>query len=786
MFAILKKEFNSFFASPIAYLVIGVFLLLNGLFLWIFKNDFNILNAGFADLNAFFSLAPWIFLFLIPAITMKSFAEEYSTGTIELLKTKPISHWHIVLEKFAAVLLLVLTAIIPTLTYAFAVSQLGNPIGNLDFASTLGSYIGLFFLVSTYTAIGIFTSILSKNQIVAFILAVLSTFVLYYGFDSAANSLDQNTVLQQIGIHAHYKSISLGVLDTRDLLYFVSITTFFLFLTKRHLETNKNTKTIALLIVSLLILNILSHSHYKRFDFTSDQRYTLSETTKALVSQVDETLFIQVYLEGDFPSEFKRLQAETKQYLEELASLNQKIKINFKNPDNQRAALIKKGMLPSQLTIEEDGKMSEAIIFPWAEISFGKKTTLVSLLPSSIVASQDEQLKKAIGNLEYEFSSAIQTVTQKKRKNIAILSGNGELTDRYQYSFLSAVAKKHNLAKFSLDAHSITAPQTLKNLSNFDLAVIAKPTEKFTEKEKFIIDQFIVNGGKTLWMLDNVQADQDSLENTGNMLAYPIDLGLTDLLFSYGIRINNSIIKDLYAAKIPVATGNIGKQAQFKNLDWYYHPLAQGNPDNPITKNILPVRLQFANQIDTLKNNIIKTPLLVSSPLTQKVGTPKIIAIQAIAEEVVESDYNSGNQLFGVLLSGNFNSAYRNRIKPFGTSLFKIQSKFNKMIVISDGDVGKNQILKEQPYSLSRDKWTNQQFGNKDFLLNAVDYLLDDIGLLNLRNKSLQIRMLDKQKAYKERFFWQFLNVFLPLAILGTFGLCFRYIRKRKYGFIKP
>jgi len=191
--------------------------------------------------------------------------------------------------------------------------------------------------------------------------------------------------------------------------------------------------------------------------------------------------------------------------------------------------------------------------------------------------------------------------------------------------------------------------------------------------------------------------------------------------------------------------------------------------------------LQFPNQIDTLKNNIKKTPLLVSSPLTQKVGTPTFVTLQSIAEEVVESDYNGGNQLFAVLLEGKFNSAYKNRVQPFKTPLFKGQSKENKMIVISDGDVGKNQILKDEPHDLASDKWTNQQFGNKDFLLNAVDYLLDDSGLINLRSKSLQIRMLDKQKAFKERTFWQFFNVVLPLVLLLGFGVGFAYWRKRKY-----
>lgn len=236
MLAILKKEFNSFFASPIAYLVIAVFLLINGLFLWIFKDDFNILNAGFADLNPFFFLAPWVFLFLIPAITMKSFADEFNNGTIELLKTKPITDWQIVLSKFWASLLLVIVALIPTLTYVYTVYSLGNPEGNLDFGSTIGSYIGLLFLASTYTAVGLFTSTLSKNQIVAFILGVFITFFLYYGFDAISNSLGNDLIIKKIGINEHFKSISRGVIDTRDIVYFLSVTLFFLFITKMRLD----------------------------------------------------------------------------------------------------------------------------------------------------------------------------------------------------------------------------------------------------------------------------------------------------------------------------------------------------------------------------------------------------------------------------------------------------------------------------------------------------------------------------------------------------------------------
>ena len=236
MFSILKKEFNSFFASPIAYLVIGVFLLINGLFLWVFKSDFNILNAGFTDISPFFFLAPWYFLFLIPAITMKSFADEFNKGTIEILKTKPISDWQIIMGKFTAAILLIIIALIPTLTYTFTIYQLGNPVGNIDVGSTIGAYMGLLMLAATYTAIGLFTSTLSTNQIVAFIVGVLISFFLFEGFEVISNSIGNNLTLKKFGMKEHFKSISRGVIDTRDIVYFVSVTACFLYITKIRLN----------------------------------------------------------------------------------------------------------------------------------------------------------------------------------------------------------------------------------------------------------------------------------------------------------------------------------------------------------------------------------------------------------------------------------------------------------------------------------------------------------------------------------------------------------------------
>ncbi|WP_271406846.1 gliding motility-associated ABC transporter substrate-binding protein GldG [Tenacibaculum soleae] len=544
---------------------------------------------------------------------------------------------------------------------------------------------------------------------------------------------------------------------------------------------NKKLQHIVFTFVGLLLINYLSTSIYKRFDLTKDKRYTISDVSKNILDNIDNTVFVNVYLEGDFPAEFKRLQIETRQFLEELKAQNSNVLFRFVNPDNIRERLIKSGMMPSQLTVEEDGKLSEAIIFPWAEITLGKKTELVSLLPNSVAKTQEDQLQNAIEKLEYSFTNAIHNITKTTKQKIAVISGNGQLDDIYLYSLLSVVGKKYHLAKFTLDSVAENPKKTLTDLTKYDLAIIAKPTERFTEQEKFTLDQFITSGGKSLWMIDQNYADTDSLYNEGKMLAFPRDLNLTDLLFSYQVRVNNKLIQDLYSAKIPLATGNLGNQAQFQHLNWFYHPFVNGNPYHPITKNIAPVRFRFTTQIDTLKGNIKKTPLLITSVLTKKIGTPNFVELQSITKQPKENEFNSGPQLLGVLLEGSFNSAYKNRTKPFDTPLFKAKSNANKMIVIADGDVAKNQILKGKPHDLALDKWTGEQFGNKEFLINTIDYLLDDSGLIELRNKTVTINLLNKQKAFTEKRFWQFINIGVPLILLAIFGFGFTYFRKRKY-----
>jgi len=543
-----------------------------------------------------------------------------------------------------------------------------------------------------------------------------------------------------------------------------------------------NISKITLFFIGLIALNFISNKVYKRFDLTQDKRYTLSQPAIDILNTIEELIIIKVYLEGDFPAEFKRLQLETKQHLAQLKSLNKNISVRFINPFGKERELISNGLKPSRLSVQEGAKISEAIIFPWATVVYKNKTQNVSLLTNNSTNSQEEQLQSAIENLEYAFTDAILKVTNTKKQNIAVLTGNNELDFIYLDGLLKTLSEYYHLEAFPLDSVQTQPQKTVELLNKFDLAIIAKPTKRFSEPEKFALDQFITNNGKTLWLIDNVIAENDSLMQTGNTLAINRDLNLTDLLFQYGVRIKYNLIKDMYSSTIKLAAGNVGNKTQFKDYLWNYYPLITLKDDHPITKNVQPVNLRFANTIDTLKNQIKKTVILQSSPLSKPYGTPLEISLDEVNKKPTKTDFNNGNQTLGVLLEGNFNSAYKDRVKPFKTDLYKPQSESNKMVVIADGDIIANQIKNGEPLDLGFDKWTNQHYGNKDFLLNTVNYLLDDTGLLQLRSKNIQLQFLDKEKAYNERTFWQVINVVLPLLLLGLFGFLYSFLRRKKYG----
>ncbi len=647
--------------------------------------------------------------------------------------------------------------------------------------------------MATYTAIGLFTSTLSDNQIVAFIVAVFLCFLFYIGFDGIAD-FTSSSFIERLGMSSHYKSMSRGVLDSRDILYFLSITLFFILLTVKRINTETITTKKRLqflaLVLGLLVINVFSFSISQRIDLTKDKRYTISDAALNMVSEVNAPIIIDVFLEGDgFPSEFRRLQTETKQLLEEFSAKNSNIKFSFINPledestrDRSIQQLSARGLKPMQLNVQENGKSSQEVIFPWALASYNGETVIIPLVKTIIGATQQELVSNSVQHLEYVFVDGFSKLINPKRRKIAILRGNNQLEDQYLFDFVKTLREYYFIAPFTLDSVATNPQKTLDQIKNFDLIISAKPTKAFTEKEKLVLDQYTMKGGKSLWLIDAVAMEKDSLYNdAGTNIATARDLNLNDFFFKYGIRINPVMVSTLYSAPITLAIGE-GSEAQFQHLQWLYAPLAATNSTHPIVNNLNLVRFDFANQIDTLKNNIKKTILLESAPVSKLEGTPKEISLDVVTQKPDPTLFNKGSQPLAVLLEGEFTSVYNNRIKPFKLTEENNKSVATKMIIIADGDVIKNDIGRNGPQELGFDRWTGQTFGNKEFLLNAVNYLLDDNGLINIRSKDIAVAFLDEQKITAQKTKWQLINVLFPLLVLGVFGLGFNAYRRKKYG----
>jgi ABC-2 type transport system permease protein len=796
MLSILKKEISSYLSSLVAYVTIGVFLLVLGLFLWVFPES-SILEYGYASLENLFSTVPYLFMFLIPAITMRSLAEERREGTLELLVTRPLTDWQIVLGKYLACLLLVLFALLPTLIYAYSVSVLGNPQGNLDTGAVIGSYIGLFLLGAAFVAIGLFASSVSKNQIISFTIAVFLCYFFYSGFGSLSGLLSlQNTSIENAGIAEHYEAVGRGVLDTGDLFYFIILSGIFIGLTllviARQRQKALKYTAIPILGGTLVLLGLLSQVVYTRFDFTAEKRFTLSPISRTIMDELPKPVTITVYLQGkDLPGGMKRLQQATRDMLNDLqAYSDNRLAFNFVNPleglnqqeqEQAMQAMQAQGIEPTNLSVKTDNGISQKVIFPAAMVSSGERQVGVKLLQTRIGLSHDEVLNNSIQNLEYAFTSAIKKAVTRGRPRIGFTDGHQELNDLQLNDALKTLSDGFEVGRVNLQ----TIP--FANLKNLKLLVIPKPQSPFTEAEKFKMDQYLMQGGRIVWAIDQVSAELDSLRgHGGEQLAFPKKLNLDDELFRYGVRINYDLIADLNCSQIPVTTGNMGGQAQIQLLPWLYNPVFMPVSKHPVVKNLEGIRSEFASTIDLLPiKGIQQTILLTSSPFNKKLTAPRTLSLQALEQEPNPREFQSQPKAVAVLLEGTFTSNFKNRPVPEGiieniTALNV--SKPAKMIVFSDGDLFKNQVSGDgSPFPLGFDRYTQQTYGNKNLLLNIADYLTDDSGLIALRTKEIKLRLLNRARVRNEKTYWQVVNTVVPIALVLILAIFQHYYRKRKY-----
>ena len=552
--------------------------------------------------------------------------------------------------------------------------------------------------------------------------------------------------------------------------------------------SNLHIKPLILVVVILVIINSVSTSFFNRFDFTKDNRYTLSEAALDITNKAEAPLIVDVFLQGEFPSEFKRLQTEARSILEEFNAENPYIYFNFINPleGNADAEAIatqfyQMGMTPARVTVKENGKNEQRIIFPWAMANYNDETVKIPLLKNNLGATTEERVNASVQQLEYVFADAFSKLLTPRKQKIAIMRGNGELPDLNIADFIKTIKPYYRVAPFTLDSVANNPIGTLEKLNEYDLVIEAKPTQAFTEQEKYVLDQYLMQGGKMLWLTEQVAFETDSLFNPSQTsFALPRTLNLDDYFFKYGIRINTELVNDLYSAPLILASGQ-GEDTQFNPYPWFYFPLPTATKAHPIVNNIEAVRFEYANPIDTLKNSINKTVLLTSSPTTKLDAVPRQLSLKALGQQPNLELYKDSEQPLAVLLEGSFTSVYENRLKPFSYKNNKNNSEATAILVISDGDIIKNKTNGNQPLELGFERYTGAAYGNKEFLLNSVNYLLDDTGLIDIRSKEISIAFLNPDKIADEKLKWQLINILLPLVLLAIFGVVFISLRKRKY-----
>lgn len=546
--------------------------------------------------------------------------------------------------------------------------------------------------------------------------------------------------------------------------------------------------TLLKVIVALVAVNLLASFVYTRFDLTEDKRYTLSEPAVEVAQKFETPVIVDVLLDGNIPAEFVKLKAETIQLLESFASKNRNIKFNLvnpmedsENPQETVAQLQSLGLQPANVTVEENGKVSNELVFPWAMVNFNDQTVRVPLLKNKLGSTAEERINNSVQQLEYAFADAFTKLSIEEKKSIAVIKGNGELDDIYIADYLTTIRDYYNIGAITLDSVATNPQNVLNKLKEFDLALIAKPAEAFSDQEKYVLDQYMVQGGKSIWLIDQVAMEMDSIyAGGGEAIAIPRELNLKDLFFKYGVRINPVLVNDLYFTQIVLATGE-GNDSQYNPLPWLYYPMVFSQNNHPINTNIEAVRFQFTSPMDVLENDYQKTILLQSSPLSKTDGIPRVVSLDMINQQPDRETYTNGNLPLAVLIEGSFTSMYKNRVKPIKLQNTLEEGPENKMIVISDGDVIKNQLRNGRPLELGYDKWTSSFYGNKEFLVNSTNYLLDNTGLINIRNKKVAIPLLDVKKIAAQKTKWQLVNIGLPVVLTLLFGVFFGYYRKRKF-----
>ncbi|MFV0501840.1 MAG: gliding motility-associated ABC transporter substrate-binding protein GldG [Bacteroidales bacterium] len=556
-------------------------------------------------------------------------------------------------------------------------------------------------------------------------------------------------------------------------------------------------------LVLILFFNIVGYYIFARLDLTSEKRYTLSKSTKKMLKSVDDVVFIRCYLEGDIPADYKRLRNETKEMINQFRSYNPNIEFEFRNPndfkDKKEQAefyqrLFEMGFQPILKTSQQKDGQVRQYMFPYLEITHKGEKKIVSLI-STKGTGEESIINSSVQNLEYNIYNGIRSLMTTSKDRVAIIRGHGEWELASIWDFITGVNEFYAVDTLTINERlnaltereydSVKNNVTMRN--KYKALVIAKPLSVFSYKDLYILDQFVMHGGRILWLVDPLLCSMDSLQANPETFAVTNYTGVEDPLFKYGVRLNTNLVMDMQAAKVPIVTGVYGDNTpQFSFFPWNFFPVVSPNPNHIITSKINPVKLEFVSSIDTIQNNITKTPLLVSSANSRIMNTPAIISLEMLKQKQDPRLFNMPNLNLAVLLEGKFTSAFKNRLSPEMETNQEIAFKdecdtINAMIVVADGDIIRNDFTSGQMLPLGYDKYTKEMFGNKEFLINALNYLTDDHDMIPLRSREVLMRKLDQARVEREKLNWQVVNVGIPIIFIMVIGVIISFIRKRKY-----
>ena len=540
-------------------------------------------------------------------------------------------------------------------------------------------------------------------------------------------------------------------------------------------------------VAIIVLINLLVALKFYRLDLTEEKRYTVKSETLDILKTIDEDVHVEIFLDGKLNASFQRFQKAILETLEEFRIYSEnKITYSVSNPtaamsENARnefmADLASRGIQPTNIIDTRDGQREEKIIFPGVIISYGGMEKGVMLLKGNKAGTPEQEINQSIEGVEYEIINAIYSLVNTDRKQVGFVTGHGELDSLQSFSLRSQLSEVYDIFDTKLSDQNA--------LKRFDVLIVAKPTQRFTEPDKFLLDQYLMNGGKILFLIDKVDASMDSAARE-DYFAGPHDLNLDDQLFRYGVRINPDLVQDRRSGMYPVITGVVNGRPRMQLMEWPFFPLIGQFANHPITRNLDAVLTRFCNSIDTVKApGIKKTLLLMSSPYSRKISTPVHINVNELRKNLRDADYTTPHIPVGILLEGKFTSLYKNRFVPAGIQSVKIEgeSVSTKIVVIADGDVARNDVnpRNNQPQPLGFDPLTNTTFANRDLLVNTLAFLANEDGLIQARNKEVKIRPLDKVKLKESRVKWQVLNLAVPLLVLIGYGVLRFYLRKKRF-----